>query len=371
MVRRYRAIITADLHISNRLPYAKIQNDGVTDRLMHSLGVLEEISLHATKCEANSVIILGDIFDRSLVDAVTLTYTTRALVNMSVPVYLLSGNHDANNISGGRYVVEAFGEMNKDGIIYMDGTVISPNKWLNFYPVPFSLVSDTKNKIRMLKKTLDKNNVNVLFFHNSVLGCNHAEWTCDDGLEPKLLTSGFNYAFGGHFHEHQKFGKRENGMYVGSPMHHNFGDSGRDAGYWVVDFYENGKIKMEFIESSAPKFHTTKKNVKSKNWNSGDYVRVVVEATHPDWIKQQPAVTSFCDGLRGKGMHVVVVHKPIHQHAKRMASLTSGVAKLTIERSIVDYTRTDGVNLGALEPKRLRRVGLEILQSVRGENGVV
>lgn len=365
--KKYRALVTADLHASNRLPYAKPIGDGVTDRLQDLVELIGRINDTAKEHRVDASFILGDTFDRSLVDAVTLTHTAKALSSTPVPLYIMAGNHDANSIRGGRFTVEAFGAIEHARLNYLS-EVLSPRSWLNFIPIPFMTVSEAERKIKAAKKARDKKATNVLLFHNSVLGCDHLEWTCDDGLEAKLLTTGFNYALGGHFHEHQVFGKKENGMYVGAPMHHNFGDRGRPAGFWIIDFYEDGEADFDFIEGHAPKFHVVKELKRDEDWQKGDYVRVEIEATHADWTRKKMEVKTFCDGL--DGIRASYKHKPIYHHKKRLSSVKTDEG-VTLDKALGEYVEGAGTVTGRLNVKRLKRLGLEILQGVRGEHGIV
>lgn len=366
-MKSYRTIITADLHSSNRLPYSKPIENGMTDRLQDVINVIENLLEAAVTYKAESIFILGDIFDRSLVDAVTLTHTTRALAKTPVDMYVMAGNHDANSIRGGRFVVETFGVIDHDKLRYLDKK-IKVNDWLKFIPIPFMTVEETEKRIKKEKKKLDKNYINVLFFHNSVLGCDHLEWTCDDGLDPDLLTTGFNYAFGGHFHNPQKFGKNDNGYYVGAPLQHNFGDKERRAGFWVVDFYSDGDMDKSYVYGGAPLFYVTNKLNVDKRWKKGDYVRIEVECTHSDWINKKTEVEMFCDSL--EGINVSYKHKPIYHHKKRLASVGKE-DKITLETALNDYVSSTEVVVGELDKERLRSLGHEILQEVRTENGII
>lgn len=363
----YRAIFTADLHSSNRLPYSKPIENGMTDRLQDVINVIEKLLDAARVHEAKSIFILGDIFDRSLVDAVTLTHTTRALAKTPVPLYVMAGNHDANSIRGGRFVVETFGVIDHKRLKYLDKEM-SPNGWLKFIPVPFMTIEETEKRIKEKKKKLDGNFINVLLFHNSVLECEHLEWTCDDGLDPYLLTDGFNFALGGHFHAPQKFGVVDNGCYVGAPLQHNFGDRNRLAGFWVVDFYKDCKMKKKFIDGGAPSFYVVNELRKDKIWKKGDYVRVEIECTHSDWINIQSKVKMFCDSL--EGIHASYKHKPIYHHKKRLASVEKS-DKITLETALNEYISSVDVIIGELDKERLKNIGNEILQEVRTENGII
>lgn len=363
---RYRILATADIHSSNRLPHSKPTCDGMTDRLCDVINVIEKINMSAKNYNVDSIFILGDIFDRSLVDAVTLTQTAKALSETPVTTYIMAGNHDANSIRGGRFVVEAFGVINHDKLVYLDKK-ISPTNWLNFIPIPFMATIEAKNKIKSYKDEISNETVNVLLFHNSVLGCNHADWTCDDGLEPDLLTTDFDYALGGHFHAPQQFGENNNGMYLGAPLHHNFGDKDRDAGYWIIDFYEDGDADFDFIDSEAPKFHVTNELIADESWKRGDYVRVELQATNADWVKMKPGVENFIDSL--EGLNVSYKHKPIYHHKKRLDVVSGETENVTIEGAIEEYVKSKGIVTGGLNKKRLKNIGIDILHEVRTENG--
>jgi len=365
--KKYRALVTADLHASNRLPYAKPIGDGVTDRLQDLMELIGRINETAKSYRVDASFVLGDTFDRSLVDAVTLTHTAKALSATPVPLYIMAGNHDANSIRGGRFTVEAFGAIEHERLNYLSEG-FSPRPWLNFIPIPFMTVSEAEVKIKAAKKLRDKKAINVLLFHNSVLGCDHLEWTCDDGLEAMMLTTGFDYALGGHFHEHQVFGRKENGMYVGAPMHHNFGDRGRTAGYWIIDFHEDGEADFDFIEGRAPKFHVTKELEHEDDWERGDYVRVEIEATHADWIRRKTEVKAFCDSL--EGIRASYKHKPVYHHKKRLSGARND-EKITLDKALGEYVSMTGVVTGRLNVNRLKRLGLEILCGVRGDYGTL
>jgi len=367
MKKYCRVLFTADLHSSNHLPYSKPMENSITDRLLDLLEVIHKIINCAESYKAEAIFILGDTFDRSLVDAVTLTHTIKALTKTTIPIYVLPGNHDANSIRGGRFLVEAFGAIKHDKLKYLDKDVFLRD-WLRFIPIPFMTIEETENRIKEKKKEINEKLVNVLLFHNSILGCEHLEWVCDDGLDPELLTTDFNYAFGGHFHRPQSFGKNNNGFYVGAPLHHSFGDKDRMAGFSIVEFHKDGKIKKSFIKSEAPSFHTTDKLKIGDKWQVGDYVRIIIECTHSDWITKKPQVEMFCDSM--EGINISYKHKPIYHHKKRLAS-SKKEEKITLEKALEDYVVSSEVVFGDLNRDILKAHGNRILQEVRTENGII
>jgi DNA repair exonuclease SbcCD nuclease subunit len=368
---KYRALMVADLHMSNRLPFARPGAEDVTDRLRDQINLIAHINEVATAAKVDATFILGDLFDQSRVDAVTLTHTIQALTATEVPMYIMAGNHDANSIRGGRFTVEAFGVMEHERISFLDSE-LAPRKWLQFIPVPFMPIRETEERINKARKMCAEGATNVLLFHNSVLGCNHLEWTCDDGLDPHDLCEGFDWVIGGHFHTPQRFGPGNQGLYLGAPMHHHFGDRQRTSGFWLVDFHEGGKRDTKYVESETPRFHVTHDMIVNPDWKPGDYVRIEVETTHAEWPKVKPDVKAFCEGLKDAAIRASFKHKPIYHHKKRLKakSKDAGV-KLTLDQAINEYVDASAVVTQGLDKKMLKQIGKEALEAVRSEHGVV
>jgi len=389
----FKIIAVADIHMSNKLSYAQpLPNQrGLTDRLADQMHLWERMYAAALRNKVDALFVLGDLFDRPTVDAVTLTYTTAAVMNSPVPVYILPGNHDANSIRGGRFTVEAFSHMGKpkchepvevigeavDGKEDIDVLQIAVGKGqsrrqLEFWPIGFRPVAETKAVLQRFRKKLDKNNYNVLLLHNSILGAEHLGWECDDGLEPDEVCQGFDQVLAGHFHLKQNFG--DIGMYLGAPMHHHFGDAGRPAGFWVIEWPGGDKEPvMQFIDGGAPEFHvfeSLKKPSKQCGVKSGDYVRYEIEVTHPEWIKRKPVAQAICDALKAEGIHASFKQKPIAQHEARLGEKDiKKAAAMSMEKAIGKYVKATGVVTSSLDLKRLREMGREILESARGTHG--
>ena len=109
----YTTLHVADIHMSNSLPYAKHLRDGVTDRLSEQEKLIYHIFDSAKKYKCKAIIIHGDLFDRSRVDAITLTTTVKSLAKTPVPIIIVPGNHDGINTRGERFTVEALSEIHK------------------------------------------------------------------------------------------------------------------------------------------------------------------------------------------------------------------------------------------------------------------
>jgi DNA repair exonuclease SbcCD nuclease subunit len=371
-VNSYICAMIADLHASNKLPYARPIENGMTDRLEQQIKLLHAFSQSATEYKAQAIYVLGDLFDKSLIDAVTLTHTMQEVVSWKLPTHILPGNHDAATIKGGRFTVEAFGVIGHDHLHVMgDSKPLAPTEWLRIWAIPYMPVAATREHIAAIRAKLDKSKKNVLMIHNSVLGATHLGWTCDEGLLAEdVCGGGFDWTFAGHFHDTQRFGKKETGLYLGAPMHHHFGDVGRKAGYWMVEFKEDGACKSKFIPTSIPRFHQfdeLKKVDKAEGVSKGDYIRYIIEATHADWSKLKLKAQELCEDLKKSGIQASYQQKPIYHHKARMASGKS--AAITLEEAVSKYVDMAGTTTGSLSVDKLKRLGQEALAAVRSTYG--
>ena len=370
----------ADVHMSNRLQFAKPTDNGRTDRLDDQLRLWKHVKLVAKSEGVREILVLGDLFDKSSPDPVTLSETASALsyVAETVPVYVMGGNHDAvDPVGGSRFTSEVFRWLGSR-VRYMGTddwltTDVETPEWLRFWPVEFEHVEETKRKLARIRKFLegDRRAVEVLLLHNSIVGCTHDKWKCSDGISQKDATRGFNWTFAGHFHTAQRFGKT--GMYLSSPLHFRFDDVGRAAGFWVVQFSDDGSCEKKFIPSKLPKFHIV-------NWPStgklskmqGDYVRVIVENTHAEFTQMKPALLKAIEEMVSAGIRASWKHKPIYHHVERSVSKKRAKSKNSARGgnlidSYVDETCvvTDGLNT-----KLLKRIGRQVLSAVDDGGGV-
>jgi DNA repair exonuclease SbcCD nuclease subunit len=368
----YKALYISDIHMSNRLPGAKLTADGRTDRLDDQVKLWEHVAETAQAEDVDDIVEVGDLFDKALVDPVTLTTTAECLVKLPVPVRLLPGNHDAASIRGGRFAVEAFGAMQKEGLHFMrTGEPYCPRDWLTLHPLAFMPVGDTRAALAEIRASLDTSVTNVLLFHNSILGASHLGWKCDDGLSAEEVCEDFNQVVAGHFHEHQTFGPGGIGMYLSAPMHHSYSDVGRTAGYWVITYKRGrGVTDMRYIDPGLPKFHlaTVKDGaIKTpKGIKPGDFLRWNVHATNAEWIALKPQVIEQVEKLKARGIRAEHKHKPVHVSTVRLAPEDTGDADaplLSLDRQLKRYVRQAGT--GELDATKVVAEGRSILAEAR------
>lgn len=382
---KWSAIVTADIHMSNRMPYARPTKDDRTDRLEDQMAVWDQIHAAAERYDVDNVLILGDLFDRSKVDPVTLTHTVEAIMKTKRHICILPGNHDANSIKGGRFAVEAFREMKNDLVevigekpgqsleVEMDG-----KRNLAFWPLAFSPVGQTEIELKKIRKNMDKNDFNALLVHNSIMGAHHMGWKCDDGLDPRKTCAGFDMVLAGHFHLNQELDAGKPGgaryQYLGAPMHHDFSDVGRESIIWLYEFEDNAKGGLDVtatkIPIKAPEFFIMEPEGETPKMKAGDFIRIIVKATHADWAKRRRAVEIIVDTFARSGIRASHMHKPVYHHKSRIKVAKGGHSEtFSLENAVAEYVETTDVSTVGLDKSKLKSLGMEALATARAEHG--
>ena len=252
----------SDLHIGKKVnEYSMLQDQ---------IYILKEI-LHIIDDEkVETVIIAGDVYDRSLPPNEALELFDEFLYQLSsrnVNVFVISGNHDSpERISyGGRMMTE-----NKIFLspVY-DGNVkpITLNDYygeVNFYLLPFVRPADIRryfpdenieNYTDAVKVAIDNMNVdfserNILVTHQFVTGVELSESEDiivggTDNVSGEVF-DGFDYVALGHIHREQTVGK-DNIRYCGTPLKYSFSEAKNIKSVTILDFNDKGNIEYSKI----------------------------------------------------------------------------------------------------------------------------
>lgn len=252
----------SDLHIGKRVnEYSMLQDQ---------IYILKEILNIIDNEKVETVIIAGDVYDRSLPPNEALELFDEFLYQLSsrnVNVFVISGNHDSpERISyGGRMMTE-----NKIFLspVY-DGNVkpISLNDdygEVNFYLLPFVRPADIRryfpdenieNYTDAVKVAIDNMNVdfserNILVTHQFVTGAELSESEDiivggTDNVSGEVF-DGFDYVALGHIHREQTVGK-DNIRYCGTPLKYSFSEAKNIKSVTILDFNDKGNIEYSKI----------------------------------------------------------------------------------------------------------------------------
>ena len=289
----------SDLHIGKKVnEYSMLQDQ---------IYILKEILRIIDNEKVETVIIAGDVYDRSLPPNEALELFDEFLYQLSsrnVNVFVISGNHDSpERISyGGRMMTE-----NKIFLspVY-DGNVkpISLNDdygEVNFYLLPFIRPADIRryfpdenieNYTDAVKVAIDNMNVdfserNILITHQFVTGAELSESEDiivggTDNVSGEVF-DGFDYVALGHIHREQTVGK-DNIRYCGTPLKYSFSEAKHIKSVTILDFKDKENIEYSKIpltplrdmrEIRGTYYELTLKS-NYENTNVDDYIHITL-----------------------------------------------------------------------------------------------
>lgn len=325
----------SDLHIGKKVnEYSMLQDQ---------IYILKEILRIIDNEKVETVIIAGDVYDRSLPPNEALELFDEFLYQLSsrnVNVFVISGNHDSpERISyGGRMMTE-----NKIFLspVY-DGNVkpISLNDdygEVNFYLLPFVRPADIRryfpdenieNYTDAVKVAIDNMNVdfserNILVTHQFVTGAELSESEDiivggTDNVSGEVF-DGFDYVALGHIHREQTVGK-DNIRYCGTPLKYSFSEAKNIKSVTILDFNDKGNIEYSKIpltpfrdmrEIRGTYYELTlKSNYESTNTEDYLHITLTDEEDIPDAIGKLRSIYPNImkldyDNLRTRGSGIV------------------------------------------------------------------
>lgn len=218
----------------------------------------------------DSVIIAGDIYDKSVPSAEAVQLFDDFLVRLSkrnLKVFVISGNHDSpERIAFGSRLMSSSG-------VYMSpvyngnvvpvsmsddyGTVsifmlpfIKPSHVKRFYPDDDISTYSGAIQVAVNHMEIDQENRNILITHQFVTGASR----CDsedisvggsDNIDASVFTS-FDYVALGHIHSPQNI-DAETIRYCGTPLKYSFSEAGQNKSVTVVELKEKGSIAVHTV----------------------------------------------------------------------------------------------------------------------------
>ena len=248
----------SDLHLGKRVNEFSMIDD--------QRYILKQVMDIVINDKADAVIIAGDVYDRQVppVQAVELfdAFLT-GLMNMNIPVLVISGNHDsAERIAFGSDIMSV-------GHIYMsrayDGkmqcvTLNDEYGPVNFYMLPFIKpsyvrpyfdedIKDYNDAVRLVIQNAeyDPGERNVIISHQFVTGaqtCQSEEITVGglDNVDASAYAF-FDYAALGHIHGPQNMGDRI--RYCGTLLKYSFSEINHKKSVTLVELGPKGEVNIE------------------------------------------------------------------------------------------------------------------------------
>lgn len=361
---RVDAIGLADLHLSNALPHAKPLpgGSGLTTRFSEQIEAIGRAATEAARLDV-PILALGDMYDRAALDAITLTESIRLMTKSNARWIVIAGNHDAHSLSGGRFNVEVFREMEHPRIELLKlGQCVEIGEW-DLHALPFASVEMNRAQLPALRAAAEERRSRTgrrqaLLMHQAIVGCRvEGKWISDHGLSPDEACQGFDETLAGHFHEPQRFGR--SGRYLGAPMQFRTSDAGGERGAWLLSFTTD-KLIAKRLDLGAPRFFRVGSIAEAEEQGAkvGDYVFVETSS-----ISSERDEVSVSTETQKDGLHVVHKHTPVYHHTTRaMEGGLDGFRRSPLELSML-YLSHETVQTGGFSFDELAAEARAILDS--------
>lgn len=230
-------VATADIHAHTYYNVAGFDKEFGSVRLRHIAEVLNQILRYCNEHEIKTFLVLGDIFHtRGYISTFVVKSLHDVLEHFNkngIEVVLLAGNHDQATKD---YTITALSVFR--GVAKI---IEKPEVYKDCLFLPYT------NSSEQVEELLSKHNTDIVFGHLGVSGgtVGEEDYELNSELKPEVFKD-CKLVLLGHYHKPQVL---SNIVYVGSPLHINFSDSGQTKGFV---HYEHGKL--HFIRTKYPEF---------------------------------------------------------------------------------------------------------------------
>ncbi|HCH1470423.1 TPA: exonuclease SbcCD subunit D [Vibrio parahaemolyticus] len=264
-------IHTSDWHLGRQFHNVSLLED--------QLAVLEQLIQYIENNPVDSVIVAGDVYDRSVPPTIAIELLNRVVKRicgeLNTPMILISGNHDGAERLGfgseqmkrsGLHIISNFEDMLTPVVIetkaaghvaFYGMPYNDPEQVRYVYKEPVS-THDEAHKLLAEKITeqFQSEYRNILISHCFVDGAieSESERPLSIGGSDRVSHEhflNFDYVALGHLHQPQKKGE-EYIRYSGSLMKYSFGEQNQKKGFTLVEIGKDGFIGAEHIELTAP-----------------------------------------------------------------------------------------------------------------------
>jgi len=246
-------------------------------RLVSGLHVLTVILRTFIKERCDGIIFLGDLFhQRGAVDVDTLNSTMAVFEKYGkrLPSFRLAiaGNHDLYRLSGGPESISFLRNYGWD-VVSGPCTIVVSNV-VDFVCIR-GLSNLTDADVLSVIHPQHSKSSRVLLAHAHVLRAkmSGSGSRTNKGLSLGMCRKTFALSLFGDIHLHQKL--QGNVHILGSPMQHNFGDSGR-SGISIIDTDDLSRLRRISLDGKSPRFITVASLSDVKK--DGNYYRVILPA---------------------------------------------------------------------------------------------
>lgn len=299
-----KILIYSDIHFSQYSSIVRSMGKKYSLRLEHlikSLNWAEELS---KKEHCNMVVNLGDMFDKPSLNSMELTALKEVKWNLSIPHYILVGNHDSNIASLEYNASEILKLLNLSTFddrfhIISKPFVTTTVDFVNLFFIPY-ITEDNKKKLSDYKKELlpeDNGFSNICFSHNDIKGFQFGNFKSTEGFEIEDIEDNFNIYFNGHLHNPGYITKKI--LNVGNLCGQNFSENNFKTSHsaWILTHEdwedESKRIKLTTYENPyALNFYKVEINKEHQSLNDYEFkdnavLMIKCEKNYVDKVKEE------------------------------------------------------------------------------------
>ena len=246
---------SAGKHVSSR---------GVNLRELDGYRIFHSIVSDIIKQESiDLVLIAGDLFHTPYPSVRSIIHAQdelRRLAKASIPVYCLSGNHDAVDVRSEIAANRIVNDTDRRIFSYVEPyTTVEPLPGLVLHMVSHHMYAEQEKTMMSVKPVPDA--INILSTHGAVnLGLESNFWMHTDKSPREVIIPDFvieqpwDYTMMGHIHSRGWVGSQDGKtdtenlkvFYSGSILRRGFADSAGDRGYTIWEIGADGEFSHEF-----------------------------------------------------------------------------------------------------------------------------
>ena len=192
-------IIYADLHWSETSSIVRAQGDKYTVRLHHLIDTVNNIERHAERIGSDTIILLGDTFDKAELTAQEITALQELKFNQNINHIFLVGNHEISKKSLTQSTAHLFRVFPNCQVIDTPTTVDCGNTEICF--LPYIMEQDRSPIDHYFGK---KEKQRLILSHNDIKGIQMGGYVSQTGFEIQDIEDNCDLFINGHIHNGQR-----------------------------------------------------------------------------------------------------------------------------------------------------------------------
>ena len=348
----------SDLH-AHPFKNGTVDEHGRNSRVEDAVNVMRQMYSEGAKRGVDYVLFGGDLFDRrNSIDVVTYNRIHEVVTtqSLSIPTYMIPGNHDQANKSGTIHALQRF--HSDSCFIFQEPKWVKLNSDTALFGVPYyddgELIA--KHVVEGLRKKPKGVSKTILLMHYGVAGAKigPSDYVLPCELSVDMLKPAkWDIIFGGHYHIGQQIGDKFN--YIGSALQHRWDDVGFEKSFVVLDTED---WSIERVPTVAPRFVVVEDLENFDLLDVGNsFVRVVLPSSPSDDVKDMVSTAFTEAGALSVEFRIVpaeVDDIPTDRIEFSEGSGTSGVLE--------DYIKSDVVDTAGFDIKKLLKLGKDLIQ---------